>query len=216
MGNDNKKKKNSDDIDYNAIIENSDYPVQKRTRKIYGVPDEDGNNPDKVSTGELLYANFHLGKMPRVDLKNTEEVQKRIDYFFRYFTERNMKPGVEGLAYALGISSQELWSINTGKSYTIWGLKNIPQSTIEVIKNARQFLGMMLESYLINDKIHPAAGIFLAKNQLGYQDKVEHVVTAGMQNEEVSAEDIKKRYMNIEKNAEETEEVAIIDVKENE
>jgi hypothetical protein len=48
-----------------------------------------------------------------------------------------------------------------------------------------------------NGKINPVSGIFLAKNNFGYQDKVEHVLTPNVHNDsDYDAEDIKKRYLN--------------------
>jgi hypothetical protein len=47
-----------------------------------------------------------------------------------------------------------------------------------------------------NGKINPVSGIFLAKNNFGYQDKVEHVLTPNVNNDsDYSAEDIRKRYL---------------------
>ena len=54
----------------------------------------------------------------------------------------------------------------------------------------------MWESYMNSGKINPVSGIFLGKNNFGYQDKQEMVLTPNTQNEsDFSAEDIRKRYM---------------------
>lgn len=51
------------------------------------------------------------------------------------------------------------------------------------------------ESYMMNGKINPVTGIFLAKNNFGYVDKTETVLTPNTKpEEEYSVEDIKKRY----------------------
>ena len=52
------------------------------------------------------------------------------------------------------------------------------------------------ENYMQNGKINPVSGIFLGKNNFGYQDKTEYVVTPNMNNDsDFSADDIKKRYL---------------------
>ena len=52
------------------------------------------------------------------------------------------------------------------------------------------------ENYMQNGKINPVSGIFLGKNNFGYQDKTEYVVTPNMNNDsDYNADDIKKRYI---------------------
>ena len=52
------------------------------------------------------------------------------------------------------------------------------------------------ENYMQNGKINPVSGIFLGKNNFGYQDKTEYVVTPNVNNDsDYSADDIRKRYL---------------------
>ena len=47
-----------------------------------------------------------------------------------------------------------------------------------------------------NGKINPVSGIFLGKNNFGYQDKQEHVITPNTNSDsDYNAEDIKQRYL---------------------
>lgn len=47
-----------------------------------------------------------------------------------------------------------------------------------------------------NGKINPVSGIFLMKNNMGYQDKQEYVLTPNNQlGEATSAEDLQKKYL---------------------
>lgn len=53
------------------------------------------------------------------------------------------------------------------------------------------------ENYMQNGKINPVSGIFLAKNNFGYQDKTEYVLTPNTNSDsDYSADDIRKRYLN--------------------
>jgi hypothetical protein len=51
------------------------------------------------------------------------------------------------------------------------------------------------ENYMQNGKINPVSGIFLGKNNFGYQDKTEYVVTPNVNNDaDYNKEDIQARY----------------------
>jgi hypothetical protein len=50
------------------------------------------------------------------------------------------------------------------------------------------------ENYMQNGKINPVSGIFLGKNNFGYQDKQEMVITPNTNNEpDYDVDSIKKR-----------------------
>ena len=52
------------------------------------------------------------------------------------------------------------------------------------------------ENYMQNGKVNPVAGIFLGKNNYGYQDKTEYVLTPNAgQDSEYSADEIRERYI---------------------
>ena len=52
------------------------------------------------------------------------------------------------------------------------------------------------ESYMNSGKINPVSGIFLGKNNFGYQDKTEYVVTPNTQRDsDYDPEDIRRRYL---------------------
>jgi hypothetical protein len=52
------------------------------------------------------------------------------------------------------------------------------------------------ENYMQNGKINPVSGIFLGKNNFGYQDKTEYVVTPNTNSDsDYSTDDIRKRYL---------------------
>ena len=53
-----------------------------------------------------------------------------------------------------------------------------------------------MENYMQNGKINPVAGIFLMKNNMGYQDKQEVVVTPNQQfGEQIPAEKLEQKYL---------------------
>ena len=55
---------------------------------------------------------------------------------------------------------------------------------------------ILWENYMQNGKINPVSGIFLGKNNFGYVDKQEHVLTPTINSaDDYSADDIRKRYL---------------------
>lgn len=59
-----------------------------------------------------------------------------------------------------------------------------------------QMMENQWETYMNSGKINPVSGIFLGKNNYGYQDKTEYVLTPNTQNDsDYDAEDIRQRYL---------------------
>ena len=55
---------------------------------------------------------------------------------------------------------------------------------------------MLWENYMQNGKVNPVAGIFLGKNNYGYQDTTEYVLTPNQQNDsDYDADEIRDRYI---------------------
>jgi hypothetical protein len=52
------------------------------------------------------------------------------------------------------------------------------------------------EGYMNSGKLNPVSGIFLAKNNFGYQDKTEYVLTPNQQSEsDYDSDAIRQRYL---------------------
>jgi hypothetical protein len=67
---------------------------------------------------------------------------------------------------------------------------------MDSIKRAYEYMEILWENYMQNGKINPVSGIFLGKNNFGYQDKTEHIVTPNVNNDsDYDADDIRKRYI---------------------
>jgi hypothetical protein len=89
-----------------------------------------------------------------------------------------------------------LWEIKTGNFGTQKSLAELPTLTKDSIKKAYEYMELLWENYMQNGKINPVSGIFLGKNNFGYQDKTEHVITPTINSDaDYSTEDIRKRYL---------------------
>ena len=151
---------------------------------------EPGDNTKYLALGRELF------KLPTIDLKDPEQVKYRLDEFFVIHEKYDMKPTVAGMGMALGLDRRRLWEIKTGNFGTQKGLSELPTTTKDSIKKAYEYMEILWENYMQNGKINPVSGIFLGKNNFGYQDKTEYVVTPNVNTDsDYNADDIKKRYL---------------------
>jgi hypothetical protein len=139
---------------------------------------------------------MQLFNLPAIDLKDPEQVKDRLNEFFEIHAKADMKPTVAGMGMALGLDRRRLWEIKTGNYGTQKSLEALPTLTKDSIKKAYEYMEILWENYMQNGKINPVSGIFLGKNNFGYQDKTEYVLTPNSNNsDDYNAEDIKKRYL---------------------
>lgn len=160
-----------------------------------------GDNGLTLEAGDntkYLTVNIALLSMEQIDLHNVEEVEQRLREYFTLYAEHDMKPTVAGMALALnGMRRQQLWAIvhdrpTGGAGY----MAALPSEVANAIKKAYVSMENLWEIYMLNGKINPVSGIFLGKNNFGYQDKTEYVLTPNAQQEsDYSPEDIKQRYL---------------------
>lgn len=131
-----------------------------------------------------------IASLPPINLDNPKEIDERTYEYFRLCAENDMKPSVAGLALAYGVERGTVWrwskGIDRGKNSDVR----------DSVKKAYQMLNILMEDYMQNGKINPVSGIFLMKNNFGYTDKQEVVVTPNNPlGEERSTEEIEQRYL---------------------
>lgn len=160
-----------------------------------------GNNGLMLQEGDnakFLGVNIQLFNMPSIDMDDAYAVAQRLTDYFNLYAENDMKPTVAGMAMALnGMSRQQLWAIVHDKPTGGAGyLTALPREVADTIKKAYKMMETLWENYMVSGKINPVSGIFLGKNNFGYQDKTEYVLTPNAQNEsDYDPEDIKQRYL---------------------
>ena len=151
---------------------------------------EQGDNTKYLALGRELF------NLPTIDLKDPNQVIDRLNEFFAIHENYDMKPTVAGMGMALGLDRRRLWEIKSGNFGTQKGLSELPTLTKDSIKKAYEYMEILWENYMQNGKINPVSGIFLGKNNFGYQDKTEYVVTPNVNTDsDYNADDIKKRYL---------------------
>lgn len=174
-------------------------PVKKKGKPRGGNSPMIGENGLKLEPGDnskYLAVSIQLMNMPKVDLNKPEDVSARLTEYFQLHADNDMKPTVMGMAMALGLDRRRLWEIRTGSPRGGHGEYDLPTLTVDYIKNAYKTMENLWENYMQNNKINVVAGIFLGKNNFGYQDKTEYVVTPNTNSDsDYSTDDIRKRYL---------------------
>ena len=119
---------------------------------------------------KYILHSLRLADLPKVDMDNVVDVTQSIFDYFTICSEDDMNPSFAGLALAMDIDRRRLWEIREGKMG-----KNAAVS--DTIKKAMKILDLQMVDYMQNGKINPVSGIFLMKNNFGYADKQEVVLT---------------------------------------
>lgn len=139
--------------------------------------------------GQMIQNAMAIYNLPEIDTNNEEQVRERIGVYFKLCAEREMKPSVSGMAMALGVDRMTLWKWVNGAT------PSKPKGVIDTVKKAYHILNFMIEEYMQNGKINPVSGIFLMKNNFGYRDQTEVVVTPNQVNADVPTQaEIEARY----------------------
>ena len=141
-------------------------------------------NTDLTEPGDnnkFLSHALAIRNMPEIDTSDPVQVQQRISDYFTLCAQNDVKPTVKGFLNSLRVAKSTLWE---------WRQGNYRAGTHQkIICDAYDVLEALWEDYMMNGKINPVSGIFLGKNNFGYQDKQEYVLTPNQQ--QVTAEDVK-------------------------
>jgi len=152
------------------INPNTGKPRKRKAREA-PCPVEPGDNAKYVRHA------MQLAQLQPIDTDNPADVQRRSIEFFEICSINDMKPSVAQYANALGISRRTLY-------YWINGKETKPAEVRKIIGQYVSILGGMMEDWMQNGKVNPVSGIFLMKNNFGYQDKTEITVEPKVQSEE--------------------------------
>ena len=162
--------------------------IEKQTKKKN--PKKSAEMAPQTEPGDnrkYLLHSLKIAGLPKIDTKNIEQLEERIRTYFSVCAEDDMKPSVSGLALALGTDRRRLWEWRETESD--------PRS--DTIKKAYQLLNLLMEDYMQNGKINPVSAIFLMKNNFGYSDKQEFVLTPNSPlGQQKSTEEIEQRYID--------------------
>ena len=145
---------------------------------------------DPGDNSKYLAHAMAIRNLPPITISDPVQVEERIDLYLTLCLEHDMKPTVKGFCNALGgISRNTLW---------VWRTGQYRKGTHEeIIVKAYDLLEEMWENYMQNGKINPVAGIFLGKNNFGYKDQQEYVLTPNQAQAPVDAATIEAKYAEL-------------------
>lgn len=144
--------------------------VTKKKRQRPDLTEKQSVHTKPGDNRKYILHSLRLAELPKVNLTSVEEVTQRITDYFQICADDDMKPSVAGLALAMDIDKVYLWEIRTGK-------KGKNPEVANTLKKAMKILDLQMVDYMQNGQINPVSGIFLMKNNFGYADKQEVVVT---------------------------------------
>lgn len=111
--------------------------------------------------GKMISAMEELRQLPKINHDNPDELQERITKYFEWTIEKEMRPGIEMLALAIGVDRTTLWRWSQGG-----GTKG------QIIGQARQVIAALTEQWGLMGKLNPGTLIFLLKNHWAYHDDI--------------------------------------------
>lgn len=162
--------------------------IIKKPKKMTPVTIPDGDPGDNAKYTAFALA---IARFPKIDVNNPVQLSERLTDYFQLCVDHDMKPAVAGMALAFGLDRRRLWEINNdvaGRSVSM------PQECRDIIKTAYNSLEVLWESYSLSGKINPVTAIFLGKNNFGYQDKQEYVVTPNTVSDDTPVDVIEAKY----------------------
>ena len=139
------------------------------------------------------YTTFALAimQLPKIDYRDPKQLQTRVIEYFQLCATHDMKPGVAAVGLAIGLDRRRLWEIRSGNHCRVSG---IPQECMDIINSVYDSLEVLWEGYMTSGKINPVSGIFLGKNNFGYADKQEYVVTPNTMSQDTPVDVIEAKY----------------------
>ena len=127
--------------------------------------------------------------LPPIDIADPEAVQERGEWYINHYCrENNLRPGVEGLCLAWGISRRTFsgWASGAHRS----------QTHTQIARRFKTYLESMLVSDMMEGRISPTVGIFFLKAHHGYKDRFDLELSQGQPVTEAptSPEELAEKY----------------------
>ena len=125
--------------------------------------------------------------LPRIDISDPKQVEKRIQEYFTHCADNDRKPNVVGMANWLGVNRDTLQSWKRGEYRS--------ETHAEIIQRAFSILEEQWVDYMMCGKVNPGSGIFIGKNHFQYTDTQQIVVTPNNPYESGDPDEVKGKYL---------------------
>lgn len=129
---------------------------------------------NKIDNSKYLKHSLTAWNLPPLNLNDIKEVEKRVEMYFQFCVDNNIKPSIIGFSNYLGIDRSTLWYWHNGKR------RGDTPEYQKIIDKAYSFIGEYYEQLLLNNQINPVSAIFLLKNHFAFHDANETVILNDM------------------------------------
>ena len=147
--------------------------------------------PEPGQNSKYLMHNMAMWGWDKPDMTDAEAVNKRIYDYFNLCVADDMKPSVEGLSLAFGVTRKTIWAWVNGIDS-----KHMPDEVRDTLKKAYTALNAQMADYMQNGALNPVTGIFFMKNHFGYEDKTEVIVQPGPYDTLPDADKLAQEYID--------------------
>ena len=131
---------------------------------------------------QILESALAAWNLPKVDTKDTQAVQERIEMYLKYCVDNDVAPSVTGCANWLHVT----WS-----TLSLW--YSGARATAEHHRIMVQFYGIVQDIWaqkMDGGDINPVSGIFMGKNFFGFKDSQEITVQNNSSQDQLSNSDL--------------------------
>lgn len=139
-------------------------------------------------TATLVQNVLNLATMPKIDTDSPEQIEQRIYDYLSYCVQNDMRPDMAGMALAIGVNRSTLWKWENGIE------SNKPAGVRNALKKGREMSETIMTQMMQNGKLNPVTAIFLLKNNHGYKDQQDVVITPNTPAEGRDPDEIRKQY----------------------
>lgn len=147
----------------------------------------------------VVKMNAEIALLDNIDLNDIAQVKRRFAEYYEIVEKYGMSVTVSGLGLCLnGMPRQMLWAIVNDKPISSQGnMTKLPKDVVDLIKKQYKLYEVQWETAMQTNKINAVAGIFLGKNNLGYRDEQNLVLTPNTPLQEEDVEQIKEKYKRL-------------------
>ena len=145
---------------------------------------------EKGEMSRMIQNALDLSNMGKIDMHDPEAVERRVDEAFMYMIEHDMKPTIESIALAFGTNRTTMWRWREGVE------SDLPEGSRNAIKRAYSLTNQLLTQTMADGRINPIPAIFLLKNNFGYRDQTDVVVTPNNPLQDLDEDQARKRIMD--------------------
>ena len=131
----------------------------------------------------------YLSSMGPVDMHDPVQVEERVKQYLQYTIDHDMKPTVEAMALAFNTNRIQLWRWKEGVE------SSLPERSKDALKRCYSIMNQLLSQTMAEGKMNPVSAIFLLKNNHGYKDQTDVVVTPNNPYQATSEEELKGKYL---------------------